>query len=72
MIIELALIVIIVIVVITEFVKYQFPSVPLHLTGQCTCRNCVMAQQNRMWSESFSEDKLFKLDMSDGVNLRYW
>ena len=62
MIIELALVILITIMVVTELMKYlarhyTFP----HRYGMCKCTK-----------ENFSEDCLFAACHDDSANLRYW
>lgn len=41
MVIELALVILIVIIVFTEFLKYTVPSLPQRIRGGCTCPSCL-------------------------------
>ena len=58
--VEIALTIIVIIIVFTEFLKYinntSFLNKP-----QCECNK-----------ESFAEDELFKRDIDDRYQLRYW
>lgn len=86
MIIEIALVIIIVIIVLTEFIKYVMPSAPQRIRGGCTCPACIKkfsaSKSTSMFRERFSdplifkktydENDLFKYDMDKETRLRYW
>jgi len=84
MIIELALVIIIVIIILTEFIKYVMPSATQRMRGECPCESCVKStNQSRsifrerfsnplIFQDSYDEDKLFKYDMDNSTRLRYW
>jgi hypothetical protein len=84
MIIELTLVIIIVIIILTEFIKYVMPSATQRMRGECPCESCVKSnnQSRSIFRERFSnplifqdpydENKLFKYDMDNSTRLRYW
>lgn len=84
MIIELTLVIIIVIIILTEFIKYVMPSATQRMCDECPCESCVKStnQSRSIFRERFSnplifqdpydENKLFKYDMDNSTRLRYW
>ena len=84
MIIELTLVIIIVIIILTEFIKYVMPSATQRMRGECPCESCVKSnnQSRSIFRERFSnplifqdpydENKLFKYDMDNSTRLRFW
>jgi hypothetical protein len=76
MIVELALIIIIIIMIITEFIKYVMPSVSQRVRGECPCNTCVKKYgidsvfRRHMPNDSdikepFDEKVLFKYNMNN-------
>lgn len=62
MLIEIALTIVIIIVIVTEFLKYAvFP----YFTEKEIYNDCLYA-------ESFKEDELFKYGINNDYSLRYW
>ena len=55
MIIELALVIIIVIIILTEFIKYVMPSATQRMRGECPCESCVKStnQSRSIFRERF-------------------
>ena len=63
MLIELAITIIIIIVIVTEFLKY---AVLPYFTENEIYDDCLYAQ------ESFRENELFKYNINNDYSLRYW